>query len=206
MLSKGTLDTRPSIPTATTPNSTIATNRVSDRRALQATTPITTSNIKAAADECRAESADYNCPISQQTYGPIEDWDVSQVESMSRRPSPRAMRALVVTAHLIVAIAALTPCTCANACAVFDGAASLDIDFSAWDVSNCRDMAYSRCSLPLRMFDIVLYKTRHRAVATVSSSSSSRQEDDADAMDCAQCLTAAPASRASGWRTGIRCK
>lgn len=89
MLSKGTLDTRPSTPTATTPNSTIATNRVSDRRALQATTPITTSNIKAAADECRAESADYNCPISQQTYGPIEDWDVSQVEAMRQRPSQR---------------------------------------------------------------------------------------------------------------------
>ena len=103
MLSKGTLDTRPSTPTATTPDGTIATNRVSDRRALQATTPITTANIKAAADECRAESADYNCPISQQTYGPIEDWDVSQVESMNWRPSPRVMRALVVTAHLIVA-------------------------------------------------------------------------------------------------------
>jgi hypothetical protein len=67
------------------------------------TTPITTANIRAAANECRAESADYNCPISQQTYGPIEDWDVSQVEAMRQRPSPRAMHALVVTAHLIVA-------------------------------------------------------------------------------------------------------
>ena len=48
------------------------------RRALQ-TTAITDANIKAAADECKAESSDYNCPVSQATYGPISTWDTSSV-------------------------------------------------------------------------------------------------------------------------------
>ena len=52
------------------------------RRALQ-TTAITDANIKAAADECKAESSDYNCPISQATYGPISTWDTSSVTTFS---------------------------------------------------------------------------------------------------------------------------
>ena len=52
------------------------------RRALQ-TTAITDANIKAAADECKAESSDYNCPTSQATYGPISTWDTSGVTTFN---------------------------------------------------------------------------------------------------------------------------
>ena len=52
------------------------------RRALQ-TTAITNANIKAAADECKAESSVYNCPTSQATYGPISTWDTSSVTTFN---------------------------------------------------------------------------------------------------------------------------
>ena len=47
-------------------------------RVLQ-TTAITDASIKAAADECKAESSDYNC---QATHGPISTWDTSSVTTM----------------------------------------------------------------------------------------------------------------------------
>eukprot|EP01046_Picozoa_sp_COSAG06_P062912 COSAG06_NODE_14382_length_1161_cov_1.625235_1_plen_247_part_00 len=53
------------------------------RRALQ-TAAITDANIKVAADACKTESSDYNCPTSQATYGPVSTWDTSSVTRMDQ--------------------------------------------------------------------------------------------------------------------------
>ena len=45
--------------------------------------PITDANIWTAVEECQAESAAFDCPASQATYGPIEDWDVGAVTSLN---------------------------------------------------------------------------------------------------------------------------
>ena len=46
-------------------------------------TAITNTNIWTAVEECQAESATFDCPASQATYGPIEDWDVGAVTSLN---------------------------------------------------------------------------------------------------------------------------
>ena len=46
-------------------------------------TAITDATIWAAVKECQAESATFDCPASQATYGPIEDWDVGAVTSLN---------------------------------------------------------------------------------------------------------------------------
>ena len=46
-------------------------------------TTITDATIWAAVEECQAESATFDCPASQATYGPIEDWDVGAVTSLN---------------------------------------------------------------------------------------------------------------------------
>ena len=46
-------------------------------------TAITDATIWAAVEECQAESATFDCPASQATYGPIEDWDVGAVTSLN---------------------------------------------------------------------------------------------------------------------------
>ena len=46
-------------------------------------TAITDDNIATAVEECQAESATFDCPASQATYGPIEDWDVGAVTSLN---------------------------------------------------------------------------------------------------------------------------
>ena len=46
-------------------------------------TAITDANIATAVEECQAESAAFDCPASQATYGPIEDWDVGAVTSLN---------------------------------------------------------------------------------------------------------------------------
>ena len=45
--------------------------------------PLTDATIWAAVEECQAESATFDCPASQATYGPIEDWDVGAVTSLN---------------------------------------------------------------------------------------------------------------------------
>ena len=72
-------------------------------RALQ-TTAITDANIKVAADECKTESSDYNCPTSQATYGPISTWDTSSVTTMA--------------ASTCMAVATHAPCSLACAVSV----------------------------------------------------------------------------------------
>ena len=47
------------------------------------TVAITDANIATAVEECQAESATFDCPASQATYGPIEDWDVGAVTSLN---------------------------------------------------------------------------------------------------------------------------
>ena len=44
---------------------------------------MTDASIFAAVAECRAESSTFDCPASQATYGPIEDWDVGAVTSLN---------------------------------------------------------------------------------------------------------------------------
>ena len=46
-------------------------------------TVITDATIWTAVEECKAESATFDCPASQATYGPIEDWDVDAVTSLN---------------------------------------------------------------------------------------------------------------------------
>ena len=46
-------------------------------------TTITDATIWAAVEECHAESTTFDCPASQATYGPIEDWDVGAVTSLN---------------------------------------------------------------------------------------------------------------------------
>ena len=46
-------------------------------------TAITDATIWTAVEECQAESATFDCPASQATYGPIEDWDVGAVTSLN---------------------------------------------------------------------------------------------------------------------------
>ena len=46
-------------------------------------TSITDANIWTAVEQCQAESAIFDCPASQATYGPIEDWDVGAVTSLN---------------------------------------------------------------------------------------------------------------------------
>ena len=96
------------------PSTVSATFRVNDdgsshlvdtlaRRALQ-TTAITDANIKVAADECKTESSDYNCPISQATYGPISTWDTSSVTTFNPGGSWN-------TGSTCIAIATHAPCS-----------------------------------------------------------------------------------------------
>ena len=56
-------------------------------RARAGQTAITDANIATAVEECQAESATFNCPASQATYGPIEDWDVGAVTSLNNHGS-----------------------------------------------------------------------------------------------------------------------
>ena len=53
------------------------------RRARAGQTAITDATIWTAVEECQAESATFDCPASQATYGPIEDWDVGAVTSLN---------------------------------------------------------------------------------------------------------------------------
>ena len=53
------------------------------RRARSGQTAITDATIWTAVEECQAESATFDCPASQATYGPIEDWDVGAVTSLN---------------------------------------------------------------------------------------------------------------------------
>ena len=46
-------------------------------------TAVTDATIWTAVEECQAESATFDCPASQATYGPIEDWDVGAVTSLN---------------------------------------------------------------------------------------------------------------------------
>ena len=48
---------------------------------------ITDTNIFTAVEECQAESVTFDCPASQATYGPIEDWDVGAVTSLNNHGS-----------------------------------------------------------------------------------------------------------------------
>ena len=52
-------------------------------RACAGQTAITDATIWTAVEECQAESATFDCPASQATYGPIEDWDVGAVTSLN---------------------------------------------------------------------------------------------------------------------------
>ena len=52
-------------------------------RAAAGPDPLTDATIWAAVEECQAESATFDCPASQATYGPIEDWDVGAVTSLN---------------------------------------------------------------------------------------------------------------------------
>ena len=52
-------------------------------RARAGQTAITDATIWTAVEECQAESAAFDCPASQATYGPIEDWDVGAVTSLN---------------------------------------------------------------------------------------------------------------------------
>ena len=52
-------------------------------RARAGQTAITDATIWTAVEECQAESATFDCPASQATYGPIEDWDVGAVTSFN---------------------------------------------------------------------------------------------------------------------------
>ena len=52
-------------------------------RARAGQTAITDATIWTAVEECQAESATFDCPASQATYGPIEDWDVGAVTSLN---------------------------------------------------------------------------------------------------------------------------
>ncbi len=52
-------------------------------RAVAGPDPLTDATIWTAVEECQAESATFDCPASQATYGPIEDWDVGAVTSLN---------------------------------------------------------------------------------------------------------------------------
>ncbi len=52
-------------------------------RARAGQTAITDATIWTAVEECQAESTTFDCPASQATYGPIEDWDVGAVTSLN---------------------------------------------------------------------------------------------------------------------------
>ena len=66
-------------------------------RARAGQTAITDANIFAAVQECKQESGSedqwgrwdstFDCPASQATYGPIEDWDVGAVTSLNKHGS-----------------------------------------------------------------------------------------------------------------------
>ncbi len=53
------------------------------RRCCAGQTAITDATIWTAVEECQAESTTFDCPASQATYGPIEDWDVGAVTSLN---------------------------------------------------------------------------------------------------------------------------
>ena len=40
------------------------------------------ATLGAAIAECHAEAADFDCPVSQQVYGPTGSWNTSAVQSM----------------------------------------------------------------------------------------------------------------------------
>ena len=61
---------------------------------------LTDANLTTAISECKKESAAFNCPQSQRTYGRVEDWDVSRVTSLRRGAAaspPRACRSAAAT-------------------------------------------------------------------------------------------------------------
>ena len=60
-------------------------------RILQTQTAITNSNIRTAVNQCKQESSDFNCPVSQATYGPLSTWDTSSVTAMTQRMRTRTL-------------------------------------------------------------------------------------------------------------------
>ena len=63
------------------PRRALANALVAHARAGQ--TAINDATIWTAVEECQAESDAFDCPASQATYGPIEDWDVGAVTSLN---------------------------------------------------------------------------------------------------------------------------
>ena len=104
--------------------------------------------VYTAVAECRAESADFNCPLSEATYVPtgIGTWDVSAVTSFNGL--------FEGDTSFNVDISGWNTGSCTNMDSMFKGATSFDQDLSGWDVSQVitfagmfRESQYNR---PLR--------------------------------------------------------
>ena len=54
-------------------------------RAAAARLAFNNTGIRAAVQACKAESAAFNCPTSEQKYGKMADWDTSRVTDLSNR-------------------------------------------------------------------------------------------------------------------------
>ena len=56
---------------------------------------LTNGSIRQAVEEFRKESADFNSPVAERKWGPIAEWDVSQVTNMAVRLLAKCMRAFL---------------------------------------------------------------------------------------------------------------
>ena len=116
--------------------------------------PCLSAQVFAAVAECRAESVDFICPVSQATHGWIGAWDVSAVASFNGLFENDAV--------FNVDISTWNTGACTNLDSMFKGAASFDQDISAWDVSQVTTFAQmfreSRFNRPLGAWSVLYTK------------------------------------------------
>ena len=118
-------------------------------------TAITDATIWAAVEECQAESATFDCPASQATYGPIEDWDVGAVTSLNNCGAGCARSCTSGLAYecgraspIHFDVPDLFAFDSSSGAAVFYQCSDFNRDLSRWDVSSVTNMIGGASCLP----------------------------------------------------------
>eukprot|EP01052_Picozoa_sp_SAG31_P026841 SAG31_NODE_2463_length_5656_cov_12.750765_2_plen_1624_part_01 len=92
----------------------------------------TKPELRGAILECQAESAEFRCPTSEQTYGPIHTWDVSSITDMSYLFSDCSGFNGDISSWDVSSVTIMYY--------MFSRASAFNGDLSSWDVSSVRYM------------------------------------------------------------------